>query len=70
MKHLLFKLNPWAQIKFWKTLLYQERERAVKLEKENYYLREDLDTFRSGGNPDNRVPIEKSPDVLNYKSYS
>jgi hypothetical protein len=36
MKNFLFKINPWAQLKFWKILLRQERERSAKLEQEAY----------------------------------
>lgn len=68
MKELLFKLNPWAQIKFWKELLRQERQTSVKLEKEVYLLREELDSIKRG-NHYNR-DVKRSIDVLNTKSYS
>lgn len=66
MKELLFKLNPWAQIKFWKELLRQEREISVKLEKEAYLLREELDSVKRGNslNPYDR-DVKRSIDVLN-----
>ena len=72
MKHFLFKINPWAQAKFWQKLLREERERSAKLEGEAYMWREELDHYKSvngirgvyhGVGP-------KPNDILNTKSYS